>query len=590
MILSVGASAQDDGIAHRFPAVNYKATVSVNGVDEELTFTLPAWDAYNSDRVTDENNVVHYYESGYRMQLIENPGTDKTIPVKVKIVGYRAMSNETTNLGDYWYASLASGKVKIKNFNGVEEEKSVNSWKYSDIFGIVGQTNEDGKEGIIAADDKNQLVFNILKTESQTGNFTIQKERKIQGGKWKDYTFKVTEIGEAAFRNGAPIANPTVFKVTETVTIPNTIEKIENNAFRNGIFKKLVFEEGSQLETIEKATFEGNRYLEEVHIPASVTKIVGTAFGSCEKLNKVVFEGNIPVMTIEPEEPDYEKNNTKYGPYNIFEGAKRLQHAGTTGKDVTPAKCLIQVPVGTAKSYLEATNVDFTQFPMSSKQKMTSSGLMTFCCDNDFTFKKYDPQAGTWSNGDVKAYFVDENGVNSMAGKIVLTEIPYNDDLLIRGWKSDNDDFGIVIKGTPNGEFDIFYPYGDMTNLYSVSDEETNCLKGVITPTDIIINSQCSYYILSGGKFYRVVTNGQCKANRAYVMIADGGYTENMDDPYENGGGARELEISFPEETGIATIETKNAQNDAWYTLQGIQVNQPQKGIFIKNGKKFVIK
>ena len=43
--------------------------------------------------------------------------------------------------------------------------------------------------------------------------------------------------------------------------------------------------------------------------------------------------------------------------------------------------------------------------------------------------------------------------------------------------------------------------------------------------------------------------------------------------------------------TGIETV--KNAEqlnNDVIYNLQGVRVNKAQKGIFIKNGKKFVIK
>ena len=74
-------------------------------------------------------------------------------------------------------------------------------------------------------------------------------------------------------------------------------------------------------------------------------------------------------------------------------------------------------------------------------------------------------------------------------------------------------------------------------------------------------------------------------------MVADGGYDPTVPVGGE-GSGARDLVISFPGEdpTGITAHETQGTQNDAWYTLQGIQVNQPSKGIFIKNGKKFVIK
>ena len=90
---------------------------------------------------------------------------------------------------------------------------------------------------------------------------------------------------------------------------------------------------------------------------------------------------------------------------------------------------------------------------------------------------------------------------------------------------------------------------------------------------------------MSGGVFKRITKNGQCKANRAYIKIAGGPDTGGPETE------SKDLALSFPgESTGITAHEVQSAQNDAWYTLQGIQVQQPSKGVFIKNGKKFVIK
>jgi hypothetical protein len=43
---------------------------------------------------------------------------------------------------------------------------------------------------------------------------------------------------------------------------------------------------------------------------------------------------------------------------------------------------------------------------------------------------------------------------------------------------------------------------------------------------------------------------------------------------------------------GIKTVNTNvvNTTNDAWYTIQGVRVAQPAKGVYIHNGKKVVIK
>lgn len=76
--------------------------------------------------------------------------------------------------------------------------------------------------------------------------------------------------------------------------------------------------------------------------------------------------------------------------------------------------------------------------------------------------------------------------------------------------------------------------------------------------------------------FYRA--NGQTVAtNRAYLQT-----TTN----------AARLNISFDDDdqtTGIARVE-ETVANDAVYTLSGVRVEKPTKGLYIKNGKKVVIK
>ncbi len=586
MILSVGASAQSsDGIAHRYPEFTFTATVSVKGTNETFTFTIPAWDAIVSTEIPEGTGL------GYRLQLIENP-TSTSGTWRARIVGSRVFSNElSTVTGDYWYASNPS-TITFTDYQGNTVTKSFSSVTYGEIFGIYNaETNPYG----VAEGDKNTSPFTVSKTTSTTDNLVIQKERLIQGGKWKNYTFKIVEIGEAAFRNTNPTNTLSSLNVTGTITIPNTIEKIENNAFRHGAFKKVVFEEGSQLTTIERATFEGNKSLEEVHIPASVTTIKGTAFGSCEKLNKVVFEGTtVPTFAFEEEEPLYKVGNKTMpeGGYNIFQGAFRLQtgYDGTTGKDVTPAKCIIEVPLGKVGEYAAVDNGLLKNFALSSKITLGDNGKMTYCSEEDFTVMQYNTANQGWEDGALKAYYVKNSvdDVDTENGKVYLTQI--TGESKIPGW-SETEDFGVFFRGEANQSYSIFYPYDKMSTTLTMAGT-TNCLKGVVTNTRITIpdpedpEEEFSYFIFSKstGNFRRITSSGTCQANKAYIKIKDGG------NPSMGTEESKELAISFPEETGIATLETKSVQNDAWYTLQGVQVNQPQKGVFIKNGKKFVIK
>ena len=586
MLLSVGAFAQGDGIAHRYPEFTFTSSVKMpDGTYETLTFTMPAWDAYVSTEIPAGTGM------GYRLQLIENP-VDKNTPARARIVAPRAFSHENTvATGDRWFASLDGGAdIIVTKPDGTTLPTTTSSVTYGDIFG--SDTPEPSAKPFTFTKTSNS-------NNSPTNDLTIQYIRDIQGGKWKGYKFKIVEIGEAAFRNGSPTSQ-NVSSISGTVTIPKTIEKIENNAFRHGVFNKVVFEEGSQITTIEKATFEGCPNLVEVNIPASVTKIEGTAFGSCKNLNKIVFEGNLPTLTKVDEEPFQPSVDNYKGPYNFYQGATRLQHsAASVGDNLTPSKCIIEVPLGTAKSYIEFDQNNgeensepyylFAQFPMSSKFPITtSSGLMTYCSDVDFTFKQYDTSSSepTWTDGDVKVYYVEEQNVEIENSRVVLTEV--TGDVMVSRWVSETEDFGVVLKGTSGETYNIFYPNGNGITDKLTMEGTGNVLKGCVTSTEVdATDENNSYFILSGGVFKRIMTKGNCKANRAYIMVSGG--------PDISGGevtDSKDLSLSFPGEdpTGITTHEVQDIHNDAYYTLQGIQVKQPQKGIVIKNGKKFVIK
>ena len=87
---------------------------------------------------------------------------------------------------------------------------------------------------------------------------------------------------------------------TETeITIPAGVSDIGYNAFsycRN--LEKVEFEENSQLTTINNCAFQYCSLLKEITIPASVTSIGSDAFYNCSKLEKVIFPENSQLTTI----------------------------------------------------------------------------------------------------------------------------------------------------------------------------------------------------------------------------------------------------------------------------------------------------
>lgn len=121
---------------------------------------------------------------------------------------------------------------------------------------------------------------------------------------------------------------------------------------------------------------------------------------------------------------------------------------------------------------------------------------------------------------------------------------------------------------------------------------------------------------------WRRLTPSWMKENRAYAKIPVGRFDNNnesqsqmpdfsKDDlPEEDttGGNGTNVDQTFGDNTlisifddgsesgavvdGIKTVNivVVNADNDAWYTTQGVRISHPTKGVYIHNGKKVVIK
>jgi len=82
--------------------------------------------------------------------------------------------------------------------------------------------------------------------------------------------------------------------------------------------------------------------------------------------------------------------------------------------------------------------------------------------------------------------------------------------------------------------------------------------------------------------FYKL-TAGNLRANRAYLQIP-----KTAIDTESSANG-----ISFAvegEETAIQGVTTAATTDGAWYTLQGVRVAQPTRGLYFHNGKKVVVK
>ena len=83
--------------------------------------------------------------------------------------------------------------------------------------------------------------------------------------------------------------------------------------------------------------------------------------------------------------------------------------------------------------------------------------------------------------------------------------------------------------------------------------------------------------------FYKVAQQGALAPNKAYLQIPTASLTGTS--------GANGISFAVEgEETAIQGVTTATTTDDAWYTLQGVRVAQPTRGLYIHNGKKVVVK
>ena len=345
LMLSVGANAQGDGIKHRFPQVNY--TMKSSG--KTIEAFVPAWDInmYNSQ-----------YPGCLRLQITEVIHEDlankKNSEYNCKIV-YRL--GILSNLSDFNQTSSTTdisfiGLDKDENGNPILDEdgnpktkkvtKDANKVKYSDFIDISTYANGTWYEGT-TYDHEDYDVFNYKTTGRHYvyGDYVIPETYECDYGK-----FHITDIDRFAFRNNTVAhanesdKNSYWFRPT-SFTIPATINSIGYGAFLNNTSTTTItFDSVSPIKEIPPRTFMNCAALKTVTLPASVEKIWGASFGGCTNLEKIIFTGKEA-----PELKDYTHTNGQN--YNF------ITATSATFPGLTAAKCIMEVPLHSAKKYAE---------------------------------------------------------------------------------------------------------------------------------------------------------------------------------------------------------------------------------------------
>ena len=236
----------------------------------------------------------------------------------------------------------------------------------------------------------------------------------------------------------------------------------------------------------------------------------------------------------------------------------------------------------------EINPAEFNFAPGTYTIKVTGKGDYDGVIDSQNAFKLYLGVDITVPAGELVTYYSDEtlyteeedaaiytitdvSGTEATATE--LTIVPANTPFLVKNTADERKTFLFIVTDGDNLAANYYPGFTGTLNATTIdasTADQTN-------------------YAFNGKEFVYVKNAINIGANKAWLEVAN--------------ANARALTIVFGEATGIdsmvngpldqrslATSGTQEWSMDTWYDLQGRRVQKPTKGVFIRNGKKVVVK
>lgn len=464
----------------------------------------------------------------------------------------------------------------------------------------------------------------------------------------------VTKIGQSAFNNCDKLVsinlpatttnvNPRAFQFCTSLTSINVDDANTKYSSVDGILLSKnketlqIFPPGKandeftllppSITTIGEYAFYYCKNLKNVTIPNKVTKIEKAAFQLCDNLNTITFLCDNMINPANIAQGGNDRafddgtsgfDNVRYiGSRAFMTGTDLTQDASTVENlffiESTPTDQMLSTTrfrlrpsdLGGSTSNLyneiaSTTNVYVKKSALATYQAQwkdyaskisykipdvkISTKYGTFAREFDTDFSEYKKEKG---NSDVAA-FVAGSPIKIGGGDYgTSTHHIKMRSIDEKGGVADN--YGYIPAGTgvllkvldkEAAPADFYYTIGERDNqTYTITD---NIMTGVtVNPTTVAASATAPVYVMQGGVFRKAeapITD--FPVHRAYFKVGD-----------LPAGAKVSLVFDDNTTTDIESISTDcQDSGDAYYNLNGQRVENPQHGVYIRNGKKIIIK
>lgn len=429
------------------------------------------------------------------------------------------------------------------------------------------------------------------------GQLTTIKGIPGQPGAWDN----ITKIGEDAFNE---------CKALTTIKLPNSLKTLDKQAFRSCWNLKNV-EYSNQLETIGEGAFQDNLFgFEKFYFKGSVKNVGSYAFAN-GKLTCVHLKGDMTMG-------DYVFQNDKSLKYVEFPATSSATQPLTKVTEGMFQNCtslpFITLPTTVTEIKANAFNgcsslkyvnilaaspatLGANAFPTTAGVYVKPSKLSAY--QANAAWNAYSPKdtyeqtlATKYASfdHDFPVSFVAKNGHEALEAYVGPSTYRVTQPTKVQKILK-------MIKVTSTAANEGVLLKGEVGRTYTYQIAETdpglytgNRVIGVREDTTLVQTESDgkSNWVLQPDYKLHLVSNGTIKSGRAYVHETNDGDTNF---------GAKGIYLSFAlnEEnntTGIDSVENKKAdEENVYYTLSGVRVINPtEKGVYIKNGKKVIIR